>query len=212
MLVTDSGFDVDRNQIPLNAPIKIIGMHKVPVALHPEVEVTVIVTVARNADEAERSRAARTSPCAAPTTKSRGRAARECRRFFEPEAAEASRLRRGRKPPPRRARSRQSPYSSNGSSLGTETASTRASGGASGGGSDLATSGSLAWGAAGCALGRSLRALRGGRSWRPGGGTLGLFLVLVLRLWAFSLPARGSAGGCPQDSSAIAAASWAPGV
>ena len=31
-----------------------IGLHKVPVTLHPEVEVTVTVTVARNADEAER--------------------------------------------------------------------------------------------------------------------------------------------------------------
>ena len=31
-----------------------IGLHKVPVALHPEVEVTVTVNVARNADEAER--------------------------------------------------------------------------------------------------------------------------------------------------------------
>jgi large subunit ribosomal protein L9 len=29
-------------------------MHKVPVALHPEVEVTITLNVARNADEAER--------------------------------------------------------------------------------------------------------------------------------------------------------------
>jgi large subunit ribosomal protein L9 len=45
---------VTRNQIALHAPIKMIGMHTVPVALHPEVEVTVNVNVARNADEAER--------------------------------------------------------------------------------------------------------------------------------------------------------------
>jgi large subunit ribosomal protein L9 len=29
-------------------------VHKVPVALHPEVEVTITINVARNADEAER--------------------------------------------------------------------------------------------------------------------------------------------------------------
>jgi large subunit ribosomal protein L9 len=53
-LLTDNGFAVNRNQIQLNAPIKLIGIHKVPVALHPELEVTVTVYVARNADEAAR--------------------------------------------------------------------------------------------------------------------------------------------------------------
>src|SRR6201993_2897194 len=53
-LIGDSGFAIDRSQIALNTPIKMIGMYKVPVTLHPEVEVTVSVTVARNADEAER--------------------------------------------------------------------------------------------------------------------------------------------------------------
>lgn len=53
-LMTDGGFKVDRNQVALNTPIKTIGSHKVPVHLHPEVEVTVTVHVARSADEAER--------------------------------------------------------------------------------------------------------------------------------------------------------------
>jgi large subunit ribosomal protein L9 len=53
-LLTENGFTVSRNQIELNAPIKLIGLHKVPVALHPEVEVTIQVSVARNAEEAER--------------------------------------------------------------------------------------------------------------------------------------------------------------
>lgn len=53
-IATDGGFTVTRNQIVLNAPIKTIGMHTVPVALHPEVEVTITINVARNADEAER--------------------------------------------------------------------------------------------------------------------------------------------------------------
>lgn len=53
-ILADGGFTVERSQIELNAPIKSIGVHKVPVALHPEVAVTVTVNVARNADEAER--------------------------------------------------------------------------------------------------------------------------------------------------------------
>jgi large subunit ribosomal protein L9 len=53
-LLTDNGFEVDRNQIALNVPIKSIGRHKVPVMLHPEVEVTITVNVARSADEADR--------------------------------------------------------------------------------------------------------------------------------------------------------------
>ena len=53
-LLTEGGFTVDRNQIQLQLPIKTIGLHTVPVALHPEVEVTITINVARNADEAER--------------------------------------------------------------------------------------------------------------------------------------------------------------
>ena len=53
-ILVDGGFTVTRSQIALHAPIKMIGMHTVPVALHPEVEVTITINVARNADEAER--------------------------------------------------------------------------------------------------------------------------------------------------------------
>jgi large subunit ribosomal protein L9 len=53
-LLNANGFEVDRNQIALNVPIKLIGQHKVPVLLHPELEVTITVNVARNPDEAER--------------------------------------------------------------------------------------------------------------------------------------------------------------
>jgi large subunit ribosomal protein L9 len=48
------GFTVGRHQITLQQPIKALGLHKVPVTLHPEVEVTVTVNVARSAEEAER--------------------------------------------------------------------------------------------------------------------------------------------------------------
>jgi len=53
-LIKAEGAELGRSQIVLNAPIKTIGQYKVPLALHPEVEVTVLVTVARSADEAER--------------------------------------------------------------------------------------------------------------------------------------------------------------
>ena len=48
------GFSVDRGQITLNTPIKTLGLHSVPVVLHPEVSVTVTVNIARSAEEAER--------------------------------------------------------------------------------------------------------------------------------------------------------------
>ena len=53
-LLKEHGADVSRSQIVLNTPIKTIGQYKVPLALHPEVEVAITVTVARSADEAER--------------------------------------------------------------------------------------------------------------------------------------------------------------
>ena len=49
-----AGFHVDRQQVVLNHPIKTLGLHSVPVTLHPEVEVSVSVNVARSAEEAER--------------------------------------------------------------------------------------------------------------------------------------------------------------
>lgn len=48
------GFTIARNQVDLNTPIKTIGMHDVTIALHPEVDVSVTMNVARSADEAER--------------------------------------------------------------------------------------------------------------------------------------------------------------
>jgi len=54
-ILNEGGFkEVNRSHVALNAPIKNIGLHKVPVALHPEVEITVTINVARSADEAER--------------------------------------------------------------------------------------------------------------------------------------------------------------
>ncbi|TIP78270.1 MAG: 50S ribosomal protein L9 [Mesorhizobium sp.] len=53
-LLTAEGFSVNRNQFLLNQPIKTIGLTNVAIALHPEVEVTITLNIARTADEAER--------------------------------------------------------------------------------------------------------------------------------------------------------------
>jgi large subunit ribosomal protein L9 len=87
-LIIEKGFTVERSQIVLNMPIKMIGIYKVPVSLHPEVEVSVSLTVARSADEAERLKRGE------DITLSRDEAAEAAataEAFFEPEAIEALR-------------------------------------------------------------------------------------------------------------------------
>jgi large subunit ribosomal protein L9 len=49
-----SRFKVSRDQVVLNTPIKALGLHTVPVHLHPEVDVKITVNVARSPEEAER--------------------------------------------------------------------------------------------------------------------------------------------------------------
>jgi large subunit ribosomal protein L9 len=49
-----AGFTVARGQVELNQPIKMIGLHEVSIALHPEVDTRVTVNVARSEDEAVR--------------------------------------------------------------------------------------------------------------------------------------------------------------
>ena len=53
-LMTKEGVEVDRNQVLLNRPIRVLGLHDVMVSLHPEVEVKVVINVARTEEEAER--------------------------------------------------------------------------------------------------------------------------------------------------------------
>jgi large subunit ribosomal protein L9 len=50
---TADGFTVDRKQVVLSAPIKELGLHDVTVVLHPEVEATIQLNVARSAEEAD---------------------------------------------------------------------------------------------------------------------------------------------------------------
>ena len=52
--LTEAGFTVARQQVELQRPIKILGLHDVLIRLHPEVSATVTVNVARTQEEAER--------------------------------------------------------------------------------------------------------------------------------------------------------------
>jgi large subunit ribosomal protein L9 len=49
-----SGLTINRQQVILNHPIKILGLTDVRVVLHPEVSMTVTVNVARSPEEAEK--------------------------------------------------------------------------------------------------------------------------------------------------------------
>jgi large subunit ribosomal protein L9 len=53
-VMTEGGFTASRSQVRLDRPIKTIGLHDVAVVLHPEVEVSISLNIARSADEAER--------------------------------------------------------------------------------------------------------------------------------------------------------------
>lgn len=47
------GFTLDRKQVAMDRPIKELGLHPLKVALHPEVEVEIVLNVARSTEEAE---------------------------------------------------------------------------------------------------------------------------------------------------------------
>jgi len=83
----ENGFKVDRNQIVLNIPIKSIGLHKMPVELHGEVEVEITVNVARNADEAARqARGEDLTITRTDEEEERAQAGVEAEKFFEKPA------------------------------------------------------------------------------------------------------------------------------
>jgi len=89
-LLGEAGFRLNRNQVVLNGPIKTVGQHKVPIALHPEVEVSIGVIVARNEDEAARiARGEDVTQLREPSEQEAAVIAAEA--FFEPGAGEAAR-------------------------------------------------------------------------------------------------------------------------
>jgi len=50
---TEDGVTITRQQVRLESPLKVLGIHDIRVALHPEVDVHVSVNVARSQEEAE---------------------------------------------------------------------------------------------------------------------------------------------------------------
>ena len=53
-VISAGGFSVNKNQVVLTTPIKALGLHSLPIQLHPEVEAKVTINVARSPEEAER--------------------------------------------------------------------------------------------------------------------------------------------------------------
>ena len=51
--VSEAGFTVTRNQVLMERPLKMLGLHDYRIRLHPEVAVTVTINVAQSAEEAE---------------------------------------------------------------------------------------------------------------------------------------------------------------
>src|SRR5579863_9407580 len=80
------GITVSRSQVWLDAPIKAIGQQKVTIAVHPEVEATISVTVARNADEAARIKRGEDISTRQEDRDAAAEAIAAAGEFFDPEA------------------------------------------------------------------------------------------------------------------------------
>ena len=52
--ISAGGFSIERGQVPLDKPFKMIGLYPMVVILHPEVRANVTINVARTEEEAER--------------------------------------------------------------------------------------------------------------------------------------------------------------
>jgi len=97
-LLATAGFNVSRNQIALNAPIKAIGRHNVAIALHPDIETSITVVVARNNEEAARIERGEDVTQLRQEPSAEEAAVLAAEAFFEPEAAESQRAREGEEP------------------------------------------------------------------------------------------------------------------
>jgi len=81
------GVTIGRTQVWLDAPIKTIGLQKVTIAIHPEVETSITVTVARSADEAERIKRGEDITTRQEDQDAAAEALAAAGEFFDPEAA-----------------------------------------------------------------------------------------------------------------------------
>lgn len=80
------GINVSRPQVWLDAPLKVIGQKKVTIAVHPEVEATINVIIARSADEAERIKRGEDLSTRQEDQDAAAEAIAAAGEFFDPEA------------------------------------------------------------------------------------------------------------------------------
>ncbi|WP_166296244.1 MULTISPECIES: 50S ribosomal protein L9 [unclassified Bradyrhizobium] len=80
------GVTVARPQVWLDSPIKTIGQQKVTIAVHPEVETSVTVTVARSAEEADRIKRGEDISTRQEDQDAAAEAIAAAGEFFDPEA------------------------------------------------------------------------------------------------------------------------------
>jgi large subunit ribosomal protein L9 len=80
------GITVNRPQVWLDSPIKVVGQQKVTIAVHPEVETSITVTVARSADEAERIKRGEDISTRREDQDAAAEALAAAGEFFDPEA------------------------------------------------------------------------------------------------------------------------------
>jgi large subunit ribosomal protein L9 len=80
------GVTVSRTQVWLDSPIKVIGQQKVTIAVHPEVEASVTVTVARSAEEADRIKRGEDISTRREDQDAAAEALAAAGEFFDPEA------------------------------------------------------------------------------------------------------------------------------
>ena len=52
-VATDGGFSLDKRQVVMDRPIKELGLHDIRIILHPEVDATISINVARSQEEAD---------------------------------------------------------------------------------------------------------------------------------------------------------------
>ena len=89
-----AGVKVERSQVELDKPIKLLGAHKIKVHLHPEVTIEITVIVARSPDEADflakgGTLVAETERAAVEAAEAAQRAAEQAKALFEAKSAAA---------------------------------------------------------------------------------------------------------------------------
>jgi large subunit ribosomal protein L9 len=94
-----ANFTLTRNQIALNTPIKTIGRHAVSIALHPEIESSITLVVARNDEEAARIERGEDVMHLRQEPTAEVAAVTAAEAYFDPEAAASIQAREGTEAP-----------------------------------------------------------------------------------------------------------------